>query len=500
MATENKQEKSVEESEKKTLGKLSEKTIEKQAENLTEKPIEKSTKKYKKIALGFIISLCTLLIIYLGLTKYFTNHFYLGSEINSVNVSGDTVESAKSAVESKLQNYTLNLKERGGKSEQVKASDIDLKCTSADDFKALKNNQNPFKWVSSVFNSANSKMTVGLSYNKELFTEQIDKLSCFNADNVVEPKNPSFKYENSSYVIVNEVQGNKVNKSALCSNVVNSLLKGKTELDLESANCYINPKYTSKSKKAAEDKDTLNKYVSSKITYNIRGNKETIDGSEINKWLTVDDDLNVTFDEKSVKAYINTLSNTYDTVGKTRTFATSVGNTVSIGGGDYGWSINTKKETQNLISYIKEGKTVTKEPVYSQTAVSNGSSDIGNTYVEINLSKQHVWFYKNGSLVVQGDVVTGNVSINDATPTGIYYVKYKERNATLKGQGYASPVSFWMPFNGGIGLHDATWRSTFGGNIYLTNGSHGCVNCPCDLAQTIFQNIDAGTPVVVYNN
>ena len=55
-----------------------------------------------------------------------------------------------------------------------------------------------------------------------------------------------------------------------------------------------------------------------------------------------------------------------------------------------------------------------------------------------------------------------------------------------------------MPFNGGIGIHDATWRSSFGGNIYVAGGSHGCVNAPYSLANTIFNNIDSGTPVVCY--
>lgn len=95
-------------------------------------------------------------------------------------------------------------------------------------------------------------------------------------------------------------------------------------------------------------------------------------------------------------------------------------------------------------------------------------------------------------------MVTGNVSNNTSTPTGVYSLKYKQRDATLKGQGYSSPVNFWMPFNGGIGIHDASWRSVFGGRIYLTNGSHGCVNSPYYLANTIFNNINEGTPVVCY--
>ena len=63
---------------------------------------------------------------------------------------------------------------------------------------------------------------------------------------------------------------------------------------------------------------------------------------------------------------------------------------------------------------------------------------------------------------------------------------------------YETPVSYWMPFNGGIGFHDASWQPTFGGSRYLTNGSHGCVNTPEANAEKIINNIEKGVPVVVY--
>ena len=147
---------------------------------------------------------------------------------------------------------------------------------------------------------------------------------------------------------------------------------------------------------------------------------------------------------------------------------------------------------------IKEGQTITKEPIYSQKGVTRNANDIGNTYVEINMANQHLWFYKNGSLIVEGNVVTGNVSSGTSTPAGTYFIEYVEKNATLKGEGYSVPVSYWMPFNNGIGIHDATWRHEFGGSIYMTSGSHGCINAPYSLANTIFNNIDAGTPVVCF--
>ena len=88
---------------------------------------------------------------------------------------------------------------------------------------------------------------------------------------------------------------------------------------------------------------------------------------------------------------------------------------------------------------------------------------------------------------------TGNI-----TPTGVYSLTYKTKNAVLRGPGYASPVSYWMPFNGDIGMHDATWRSAFGKTIYKYDGSHGCVNVPYECAEAIFNNIEVGTPVIAY--
>ncbi len=140
-----------------------------------------------------------------------------------------------------------------------------------------------------------------------------------------------------------------------------------------------------------------------------------------------------------------------------------------------------------------------REPVYKQKAASHGENDYGSTYVEINLTAQHLFFYKDGKLLVESDFVSGNESKGWSTPAGVFPLTYKQRDATLKGETYRTPVSYWMPFNGNIGLHDATWRSTFGGTIYKTSGSHGCVNLPPAVAKTIFENIAAGVPVLCYH-
>lgn len=124
-------------------------------------------------------------------------------------------------------------------------------------------------------------------------------------------------------------------------------------------------------------------------------------------------------------------------------------------------------------------------------------NDIGD-YVEVDLTNQQVYAYIGGNLIVSAPCVSGLAGTGRETPSGIYQIYYKQSPAVLRGEGYASPVSFWMPFNGGIGLHDASWRSSFGGNIYTYDGSHGCINLPYDAAKTIYENAYPGMMVICY--
>ena len=207
----------------------------------------------------------------------------------------------------------------------------------------------------------------------------------------------------------------------------------------------------------------------------------------------------MTLDQGQVGEYVAALRKRYDSIFRSRTFQTSYGREITIDGGDYGWWMNYEQETKELTEMIERGESGERTPVYYQTAVSYGTPDYGTTYVEINLTAQHLFFYKEGSLVLESDFVSGNSSRGYDTPAGVYGVTYKQRNATLVGETYQTPVSYWMPFNRNIGMHDATWRGSFGGNIYKTSGSHGCINLPYYIAQQIYEGIEKGTPVICYH-
>ena len=185
-------------------------------------------------------------------------------------------------------------------------------------------------------------------------------------------------------------------------------------------------------------------------------------------------------------------------MGKKREFKTTNDEIITIAEGAYGWWMNRADETQELIKQIKNGQSGERIPLYHAQAAQYGEDDIGDSYVEIDLTSQHLWVYVDGELVEDTDFVSGNVSNGNITPVGVYAITYKERNATLRGENYASKVSYWMPFNGNVGMHDASWRNSFGNDIYLTNGSHGCVNLPVNKAEVIFGYIEQGEPVIVY--
>lgn len=242
------------------------------------------------------------------------------------------------------------------------------------------------------------------------------------------------------------------------------------------------------------------------VTYQLPNNQtEVLDGLTIASWVNGSQGLTVSVDTAKVAAYVQGLRNKYDTPAGTQTWQSADGTAKSIKT-NYGWHIDQAKETEALIANIQSLQSVTREPVYASRAVQTEMPQWGKTFVEIDISSQHVYFYQDGNCVWDSKCVTGTATDPDrATPTGVFALKYKQRDRVLRGRinpqtgkpSYESPVAYWMPFNGNIGLHDANWRSSFGGNIYLKSGSHGCINLPPKNAKTLYELITPGTVIVV---
>lgn len=446
---------------------------------------------------GAIIVMASLVLLYLLISLYFANHFFMGTTINGVKVSLKSHKAADKLILSHVNNYKLVLLERGGLTEYITGQQIALTYKQNKDISTVFQLQNQLLWPVMFFRKHDYFINDLIVFNDVLLEKRINELDCLNK-NIVEPRDASFIYKEGSYDVKKEVEGNKVNKEQLAVLISNYIMALKTELNLEKENCYYKPRFTIHDKKTLMTRDILNKYVSAKIKYKFENRYELVDGNVISRWLIIDDNLDVKINEKAINDYIKWLANKYDTVGITREFKTSTGKTVKVEGGLYGWKINQKAEAEALIKNIMQADKIEKEPIYEQKAISRGELDYGNTYIEISITRQHLWFYKDGKLITQGDVVTGNPNRGNATVTGTYFVVYKEKDAVLTGPGYEAKVTYWMPFFGNMGLHDASWRRAFGGEIYKRNGTHGCVNAPRYLAKKIFESIDEGVPVIIY--
>jgi hypothetical protein len=450
-----------------------------------------------KVTGNIIILTASIVLIYLLVSIYFAKHYFFNTIINGVNVSLKAHDDVNDEIKSYIKDYKLHLIERNDKTEEIIGQDIEVQYNEKNSISKIDQIQHSFKWMGSLFKVQKYYVDDLFVYNKDNLENRINELNCLNKD-IIESQNVGFKYSNGSYEVIEEVYGNKINKDKLKVDIENSILKGETKLDLNENHCYEDPKYTLNSDKTLETKNLLNNYVKAKITYIFGSDNELLDENIINQWLSVDENLDVVVSEKAVFEYVLGLSKKYDTVGVPRNFKTSLGKKLEVKGGFYGWKINASAETKALIDNVILGEVLEKEPMYIQKAVSRDKDDIGNTYVEINITRQHLWFYKDGKLVTQGDVVTGNPNRGNSTKLGVYMLNYKQKGSTLRGENYAAEVTYWMPFNGNIGIHDASWRYSFGGEIYKSNGTHGCVNSPIYLAKTIFENIEEGTPIICY--
>lgn len=257
--------------------------------------------------------------------------------------------------------------------------------------------------------------------------------------------------------------------------------------------------------------EMMNKYAGAKINYTFGSETVTLDFNTISQWISYSGGQ-LTFDDAAMKQYIEKMAEKYNTRSRQRTFTTTAGAQITFDGSDneYGYRIDQDAELTQMKADIESGQEVTREPCYvSKNSYGNplylkrnGTDDLAGTYVEVDLTKQHLWFYKDGKLIVESDIVSGLPTSERETKTGVFPLAYKKSPANLSSDvnGYSVDVSYWMPFFEGQGLHDATWRSSFGGSIYKSDGSHGCVNLPKDVAAAIYNNIDAGTAIVIYKS
>lgn len=453
--------------------------------------------------------LAVICLIYVAISVYFMSHFFVNTKINGKNFSGKTASDVEKYLQTNIKDYKLTILENEGRQDVISGSEIGLEYRAGTETEKLLKDQNGFAWPKAFFTENSRKVSVNVSYNEESLNQRISQLSCLQTEQTP-AENAKPEFDGNQYVIKPEVYGNAVDKERLTEQVKVHITEFQPQLDMVETKCYAKPKYTEDSKEVQEACDAMNKYVNASITYPMN-EPVVVDKALISQWLQVDGEMKVSLNTEAMKQWFTAFGDKYDTQGTTRTFTTPAGKSATVTGGTYGWSIDEDTELVNLQNSILNGEVVTREPAYyaGGTAAAHSGQDWGNTYAEVDMSAQHMWYVQNGQVVLETDVVTGEPIPSKITPEGVYSLMWKQPNSVLVGDinpdtgepAYRTKVKYWMQVtSSGVGFHDAIWQTAFGGTLYQIpgTGSHGCINMPLDQAGALFNMIKPGTPVIFH--
>ena len=439
----------------------------------------------KKI--GIILMILVLTLALCGCSREFT--FPENSVVLGADVSGCTKEEGWLKVEDAAKNYSLQLTV-DGISLPITGKDVNLLCSrevffaAADALEAEETAD--FSGVVS-FSEANLKKILDGQLRKDMAEAAL-----------------VFDEAQNAYVLTEHAVGMAWEEEKLMAAAKEAIFSLEPQLTMEGITRVLEPAHRSDDPRYQEALETLNRMTGITLDYefwkasaNNSISAQRIPGDVLRSFVTLGEDgFSPAVDPEAVAAYCETLKETYNIPGKTESFVTTGGSTLNMTVDYYGMELDTESLALDIQRCMEEGISESKEAPY----LTNGIMDMpyGGNYIEVNLTSQHLWYYKDGERLVSTDLVSGQVGAGMNTPTGIYSIYAKDSDTYLVGEDYRSYVNYWMPFYGGYGLHDATWRGSFGGDIYLYGGSHGCVNLPLSAAKTIYNNAPVGTKVILY--
>ena len=400
------------------------------------------------------------------------------ASVGGIDLTGMTLEDAKTALTGAAASYKLSLTVNG-KLLSFTAEELGLKLDDAA-LAAL---------LDAVAN--------GTEGSDAVFTYDRDALKGLlkGALNTT-PKNATVSYDSSKgkFVASGGTNGTEYDLDAALDAAAASVANLTASAEAEVKTTAIAPELTASSDKVKSAVSTANGYLNVSLTYTYSPeggseSKESIGVSTVASFIKVSEKMEVSVSKSAIESYASRMSDRYSGADYKGTFK-STGLTVTY----YGHRVNKSALADDIYTCVTKGTSGTRTAPYS------AKSDLpyGGSYVEVDLSSQKLYLYKNGERLLSTNLVSGCVAEGHRTPTGVYSIYAKQTDRYLTGADYRSFVHYWMPFLGGYGLHDASWRSSFGGDIYLYDGSHGCVNLPSSAAKTIYNNVSVGTKVILY--
>lgn len=457
-----------------------------------------------------ILYCCILLFLllaggfYFGLAKYYADGFSYGTWVNGVYCTGKSIEEVNEELVDGFTETQIEVSFGNGETEQIALEAIMYKLDYKEPLRILMEVQNPNLWIVNLQKGKKNAVVPTIEFDAELLSEQIEGLKAVkelkkNADRTVKIEKTERGY------LLKDEKKHVLDIALLKEKITDCLQNGEYQV-LIGEECYMDIPLTKEENELYVLWEKIEKFQDCKIQYDMGDVLVPVDAGVVCEWITLtengefylDEDGALVLDEEKLEAFVEELVEEYDTLGGTRSFQATRGETVTVEGGTYGNKLDKKAELAYLKEAFLEGKEEIHVPAYKQEAYVRGKDDIGTTYIEIDMTEQMMYYYVDGEIYVETPVVTGNMVRNMSTPAGTCFVYGKQKNRILRGANYASFVNFWVPVRGNIGIHDAPWRSEYGDEIYKTNGSHGCINTPYAEMEKIYEHVEIGTPVVMF--
>lgn len=459
-------------------------------------------KKHTKVILAIFLSL---LVIaggaYAVRSFHYSDHFLPNTKINETDIANLTVKQANEKLKGAADEQTFDIQDNGQNWQSIKKVDLGLKTDYTKDLEKIKEAQNRWKWgVAYVFADSDDKLD-GIAVDQTQLDSAIKTIETQLNDlnkNRTKTKDATLTKGADGFTITPEVEGNSINVAAVVADIKKSVSSNKDNLEL--TDYTEKPKVTANDTNLQDELNALNKVAQVQANYSINGTDFQIPTETIMDWLEYKDGK-VTLNKEKVTNYVTDLGKQYNTSSNPTTFKSTRRGDVTVPDGTLSWTIQTDQEVAALTEQLMKGEDFTRSPIVQGSATADKPL-VGNTYIEVDLENQHMWYYKDGAVALETDIVSGKPKT--PTPAGVFYVWDKARDETLRGKNddgtkYASPVDYWMPIDWtGVGIHDSDWQPAYGGDLWKTRGSHGCINTPPDVMAKLYNMVETGTPVLVF--
>ena len=479
---------------------------------------EEAEEKAGGIPRGAIVALAVvgaLVVSYLGGALFFSRFFFPNTTLNGRDVSLSSCWAVADDIAQFTAAYELSVT-GDGMDLTIPSTQIGI-VTDADGISdSVMTQQNPWEWPTQLLASHELSYEPNATYDPNLLADVVTPVVEQLNTEVTASANAYVGYDEADnrFEIFDEVYGSGLDAAQIVEACGVAIADLEPSLVLDER--YLtSPEVLKDDPRLRTQLDEANRILESNIELTMGGTSlTTVSGRDFARMVSVNpDDFTVGFDEEAFRSWAkDEFGEQYDTTGTERHYTRPDGAEIDVSGsrGTYGWVVDSAELTNQLISRLLAGANETLEVPTSQQGevyAGRGVKDWGNSYVDVDLSDQYVRYYDEaGNLALETSCVSGD-SNGHATPTGVFYIHDMERNTVLRGKidpqtnkpEYESHVDYWMPFLAGDwGLHDASWRSSFGGSIYQGNGSHGCINLPVSAAADLYGMVHVGTPVVVH--